>query len=496
MSWAEGLARIERVAPKRLILTLAALHVALHLPWIDLPPAGYHAWRQIQGLSVARNYHEEDMNLFYPRVDSRGAETGITGLEFPVVYWTIALGYQAFGEHDWVHRAVTLAWSLPAIPGAFWLAQALFGTVLAGLIGGTIVVLSPLFIYYSLTALPDAPMLGFLLLGLAGLGRAAETRRPGVIVSGFASLALAGLLKLSAAAAGPAALVLLLRGWPRFDGRTRAVTVAGSLAALAIVAAWYVWARHLSLAYHNNDFLLGIHFPFDPAIMPPVLRKVVLQWLPEVYLSYPEFALLVLGLATLVRRPQPVLAAYAGAYAFGLVLYLLAFMHMFEMHDYYMMPVLGLLMPVATLGGLQLVQSAQRSRAWAWALAIVAAAVLIIGPIRALSRFQRAHADSDLATLAPALERIITDRRDLVVVADDISPCIDLYWARRKGWSAQEDVAMERWGAMVDQGARWLISDSRALEAREDIRPFLELAGSHGKFNVFRVRPSSARRSD
>ncbi len=488
--------RIERIAPWRLILALAALHVALHLPWIDLPPAGYHAWRQIQGLSIARNYHEEDMNLFYPRVDSRGAETGITGLELPIVYWTIALGYRALGEHDWVHRAVTLAWSLPAIPGAFWLARALFGTSLAGLLGGLIVVLSPLFLYYSFTALPDAPMLGFLFMGLAALCRASESLRPGAIASGFASLALAGLLKLSAAAAGPAALVLLARGWPRFDARCPAVAVAGAVTALTIVAAWYLWARHPSLTYHNLDFTLGTHFPYDPAIIAPVLRKVVLQWLPEVYLSYPQFILFAVGLVVVVRRPLPVIAAFSGAYALGLALYLVPFMEQFEMHDYYMMPVLGVLMPIATLGGLHMIQAARRSRGWAWALAIVAGAALVIGPIRGLSRFQRAHVDSDLATLGPALERIIPDPRDLVVVADDFSPCIDLYWARRKGWSARDTVSAERWNRMIDLGARWLISDSRALEERAEIAPSLELAGRHGEFNVFRIQsvePRSAR---
>src|SRR5262249_6252613 len=50
------IASLERVRPVRIVLLLLGLQVALHLRWIDLPPSGFHAWRQTQTLSIARNY--------------------------------------------------------------------------------------------------------------------------------------------------------------------------------------------------------------------------------------------------------------------------------------------------------------------------------------------------------------------------------------------------------------------------------------------------------
>ena len=54
------------------MIVLLLGHTLLHVKYIDLPPVGFHQWRQTQTLSVARNYYEEGMNILQPRVDNRG----------------------------------------------------------------------------------------------------------------------------------------------------------------------------------------------------------------------------------------------------------------------------------------------------------------------------------------------------------------------------------------------------------------------------------------
>lgn len=128
--------RIETTKPIQLLLLLLIIHTALHLKCIDLPPVGFHQWRQTQTLSVARNFYEEGMNIFQPRVDNRGQYSGITGVEFPVVNFLIAAGYEVFGSHAFVERAVLLLFSMIAIVACFYFIRAMFASQWLAFAGG------------------------------------------------------------------------------------------------------------------------------------------------------------------------------------------------------------------------------------------------------------------------------------------------------------------------------------------------------------------------
>jgi len=482
-----GLARLP-VVP--LLVALLVLHCALHLRYLDLPPSGFHAWRQTQVLSIARNFHEESMNLLEPRVDSRGARSGITGLEFPLPYYLTAVGYRLFGFQDRVHRVVQLLFSLVAILGCYRLGRRLFGAPHWGLAAAAMLVLDPLFGYYSFVAIPDVPMIGFVFLGFAALLDWAKSARARDAAAAAAALSVAALFKLSAAALWPAAALILFEGLRRADARRRALAILSVSLGLLPVAAWYLWARHLSEAHQNWDFLLGTKFPYPLAIVPGIVRKVLLQWLPEVYDSYPQFALVVIGLASVRSTGPRLLGPVLIACALGLVAYGSTILPMLGMHDYFMTPVLLPLVLLVTVGLHRLASSPSRA-ATAVLVALVAAAA-VVGPWRALSRFERAHLDPDLASMEARLPALIPDRSALVIAASDASPSIYLYSMHRKGWSATAEVSAAEFATMVAEGARYLVSDSRALEARADVCPRLVPAGSVGKFKVFRLADPAA----
>ena len=79
---------------------------------ITLPPLEFqHAWRQADGLMIARNFVETDSNIFYPRVDIAGDKTGITGSEFPMLYYLIYLVSLVFSYQPWYGRIIVLIFS-------------------------------------------------------------------------------------------------------------------------------------------------------------------------------------------------------------------------------------------------------------------------------------------------------------------------------------------------------------------------------------------------
>ena len=63
---------IHSLSSTQIILFLILLQAAVHIKYSNYPPVGFNAWRQTIGISVARNFYEEDMNLFTPRVDPGG----------------------------------------------------------------------------------------------------------------------------------------------------------------------------------------------------------------------------------------------------------------------------------------------------------------------------------------------------------------------------------------------------------------------------------------
>jgi 4-amino-4-deoxy-L-arabinose transferase-like glycosyltransferase len=76
---------------------------------ITLPPLEFqHAWRQTDGLMIARNFYETLPNIFYPMVDTAGEKSGITGSEFPLLNYLSYIVSLIFGYRHWYGRLIVL----------------------------------------------------------------------------------------------------------------------------------------------------------------------------------------------------------------------------------------------------------------------------------------------------------------------------------------------------------------------------------------------------
>jgi hypothetical protein len=74
----------------------------------DPPLESAHHWRQVTGDMVARNFYEIDNNILFPRLDTAGEKTGITGTEFPTLNYLMYLFSLIFGFYDWFGRLIVL----------------------------------------------------------------------------------------------------------------------------------------------------------------------------------------------------------------------------------------------------------------------------------------------------------------------------------------------------------------------------------------------------
>ena len=137
----------------------------MRLYGITLPPLEFqHAWRQADGLMIARNFVETDSNIFYPRVDIAGEKTGITGSEFPILNYLIYLVSLVFSYQPWYGRVIVLIFSTL---GSFYFYKSIkkfFGETVA--FNAAIILTASYWFSYSRKIFPDCFAAGLCLMAL------------------------------------------------------------------------------------------------------------------------------------------------------------------------------------------------------------------------------------------------------------------------------------------------------------------------------------------
>ena len=127
-------------------------------------PCSIHSSAQCQRASVAMNYYNVSMNFFEPRIQRFNNDDGITGLEFPIIYYTAAMLYKIFGFHDFYLRIISLIIISSGLIFFFILTNRFIKNTILSTIIVSAVILSPVLMFYSANFMPDAPGLGFTLI--------------------------------------------------------------------------------------------------------------------------------------------------------------------------------------------------------------------------------------------------------------------------------------------------------------------------------------------
>lgn len=244
-----GVTHTSRETERRLSFDLAAglivlLGLAFRLYHIDFPMVDGHSWRQITNADIARHYTEGSLNLFVPRV-SWGGLNGVVGMEFPLLQYVTGLLWRLTTEQHMVARLVAVAFSLAGIIAIYFLGTRLFGRP-AGRAAAFLLAVSPSAVYFGRSFLSDTPMMTFMIVAVLAWDRYFD--RPSASRAALAALPtmLCALVKLPAILvfAPIVGLAWARGGWPRvFDRRL----IAGCVASLAAVAAWYWYADRIYL---------------------------------------------------------------------------------------------------------------------------------------------------------------------------------------------------------------------------------------------------------
>jgi 4-amino-4-deoxy-L-arabinose transferase-like glycosyltransferase len=242
---------------KRLLLLLILISATLvRFYRIDQPYNDLAGWRQTSVAMMAENFYRHNPNILFPEVSWNGPGESYNGREFQTVSYISSLLYHVVGQHDWVGRLVALLFGVWGVFALHQLVLRIWGLAHA-LAAAAVLAILPGALFIDRCFLPDPAMVSLVTTGVWMLVTYLQTNNNRYLLLtavfacwGFLSKITGMVLLLPMLYA----TLSILQARKSLNVATLARIAWAGLAVVAIVAAYYIWARHLSLAYPPYHF--------------------------------------------------------------------------------------------------------------------------------------------------------------------------------------------------------------------------------------------------
>lgn len=318
--------------------------------YIEKRPCAIHSSAMCQRASVALNYYENDMDFFKPMVQKDAVGDGITGLEFPIVYYSGAIMYKLFGFHEIYLRIISLLIVTLGLVFFNLLVIRFIKNYILSIAIVCAVICSPVLLYYSPSFMPDAPSFALVMSSWFFFFKYLKSNQTKHLNWFLFFATMAALIKSIALIGFVAIICLLILDYLKFYRNKQQVYIFQNrkkilyrvIAGIVIVFAWYYYASWLSTAYHYETFSLSPVIVSDMETAKKVLEVVqnlwVFQYYPyETYVFLCAIMLILIVGYKLVNR---FLFSITLLYVLGCSCYIYLFFNQFMWHDYYIIAVL------------------------------------------------------------------------------------------------------------------------------------------------------------
>lgn len=326
----------------KVFLLFFAITCISHLPFLNLPPVGAHVWRQCNTLAISRNFAGESMDILHPRIDRRNETNGVTGANFPLFEWQLAVFYKAFGDHYWVSRMYSALVFTFTMFAFYLLLLSLRIDKKLAIWGGIGLLSIPQFYYDSINAMPDIYALGLSVLSAYYIQNyRLDNRFIWLIVSAILA-ALGGMIKFQF-------LIIPLSFYAVFEWskwNTKKSLLAHFIISACPVILWYLYAIELTKTNNLKEFGLWI----KPITVKEKLQTIfnnIVSDIPEMLIGYP---LLVFLIFIIIKYKNHI--RFKSDFSYLIVLWVLGFacfyyvaIERMQHHSYYFM----VLLPISIL---------------------------------------------------------------------------------------------------------------------------------------------------
>ncbi len=320
--------------------------------FLEVRPSSIHSSAQCQRASIALNYYEVDMNFFKPRVQKFTDGGGVTGVEFPMLYYLDAIAYKVFGFNEAIARGISLVIVSLGLFFFFLLARRLLKNAFMAIAIVGSAAFSPVLLFYSPNFMPDAPSMGLVLMSWYFFFRFLEDQKSKYINSFFIFSALASLIKVVALISPITLICVAVLDKLGFYKRMRPNPIFPKLYPLflkfglvvLIVFSWYFYADWLAWVHQNQTFsmrpVLG-----DPGTFKQLQEYLVGVWVYQYY-AYETYVLIISSILILVvfyKYVSRLLFSITLLLFLGNVCFVFLFLNQFIHHDYYIISILPLI---------------------------------------------------------------------------------------------------------------------------------------------------------
>jgi 4-amino-4-deoxy-L-arabinose transferase-like glycosyltransferase len=489
MSW------IKKIDPALACILLLAL--ALRLMYVTLPFLDAHRWREVDTLAMARYFHEDSFNIFYPQVNWGGPARAYVECEFPLLPAIAAVLFTFTGVTEATCRMVTIAFSIGSIIALYALVRQILD-VRAARGAAFLAAISPSFVYYGRSFIPDVPMLAFSVASLAFFVSYFRTEKRSHLWLASAMTALAWLVKISGliSLAPIVAIAWCARGWKIW--RDWRFMLAVSIA-LVLTAAWYWHAYNIAettgLSYgvwhpthaYPPRFAEGPFENFEKwstrtSFYDPEYYRLLLGRIWGIHLMPMGFCGAVLGLIMWTRRETRLIA---DAWLAALLLFFFVVSEGNRGHDYYQLAIVlvaAMYFGAATAPLFDGEWIRRHVIGGRFALPIYTTAIFALSVVTfyfsgvLTSHFRPDDLDTHIADAGRAVAKHIPQNALIVVTEYGANSPMMLYYANTRGWSFDPQrlspATMERLKA---QGARYFAANewSAVVGQRRDLAEYL-----------------------
>lgn len=498
-------------------------------------PVSIHQWRQSDCLSFTKNYYEEGMHFFKPKIHWQGVKDGQTVSECPILNYTGACLWKVFGEHEYIYRLMEYLIFIAAMFMLFNTILRFYRSSALAFFITSVFLTSPLLVYYSLNFIADVPALSLCILCYCFFLRFYHSRRQRYFYQALLFGTLAVLMKASALM-GLGLLVFFtlidilnlnrfFKTEKLFEKKT--LPLAATLLSIGLIVGWYRFALYYNNYNNNNVFLLTVLPIWDMDHDTLVYNlKLLFNNLFPMFLNRPMFFFFFCFVIYVIGHFRKLPAFFKYSFVFSaifFVMYILFFFQVFSVHDYYLnnlmiFPVITFICFAQIVSGTQFLQANKVFIAvFLFFLvtfnAMYAAAVYRLRMIEDdklaawfpfISKeemdlakwvfWEYGKSRKQLETITPDLRKAGINRLDRVLSVPDDSPDISLYLMDQKGLNiSRHDFANDPDIIHRFKGfhIKYLVVSDTTVEreaAFQKVRPELELFLSKKQVQVYKFK--------
>lgn len=443
-------------------------------------PTLAHQWRQSDCLSIAKNYYEEGMNFFQPKIHWQGTKGGRAVSELPILNFTVAALWKVFGQSEGIYRLFNYLIYVLAIFILYSTFNILNKSRLLTFFLVSLLLTSPLLCYYSYNFLSDVPAFSLAIISFCLFFKFYYHRKAWLFYLSLAIGALAVFLKASAAV--PIIVITLFSladflnlnkklKTPKLFNR-RVLPAVSILAMYILIILWYGFARHYNVANNSGVFLLDV-LPVWDMTEKDILKNLrdLLSDLLPIFFNRPVLFIFVISSIYVWFNLKQLdsLLKYAFIISFtSFILFIVLFFKVFDVHDYYLVNMM--ILPVITFLCLAKILETKTILVTRHRWVVTSLIIIIVFNSFYSAAFYRLRTIKDdkicywypffstietkyhtgdmwmysktmalLGTVTADLRKLGIKRDDLFISVPDVSPNSSLYLMDQKGYTLSPD---------------------------------------------------------